>query len=49
MVKDTPDSVARRLRFAIQRSGMSLTQSGEAGDHEFEYVHIRIDERGFFE
>lgn len=49
-VKDTPDSVSRRLRFAIERSGMQLIKQGENGAHLFEYVHQRIpQEKSFFQ
>jgi len=48
-VKDTPDSVARRLRFAIERSGMSLLETDPEGAHRFEYRHVRVPvEKGFF-
>jgi uncharacterized lipoprotein len=47
-VKDTPDSVARRLGYAIERSGMALIERDAAGSHKFEYTHMRIDDRGFF-
>lgn len=47
-VKDTPESVTRRLRFAIERSGMNLQQKSEVGAHQFEYYHVRINEEGFF-
>ena len=36
-VKDSPQSVSRRLRFAIQRSGMNLVQRDDEGGHQFEY------------
>ncbi len=49
MVKDTPDSVARRLGFAIERSGMNLLEKDTAGKHRFEYYHARIDERSFWQ
>lgn len=48
-VNDTPDSVARRLGYAIERSGMSMIERGPAGAYEFEYVQMRVDDRGFFE
>ena len=50
MVKDTPDSVARRLRYAIENSGMTMLQMDAAGGaHKFHYtqVHMESDE-GFF-
>ena len=49
-VKDEPESVARRLRFAIQRSGMNLVERNDDGSHRFEYRHARTPvEKGFFE
>ena len=49
-VKDSQESVARRLRFAIQRSGMNLTERSDDGAHKFEYRHVRIpQEKSFFE
>ena len=49
-VKDSPDSVARRLRFAIQRSGMTIVERNDDGAHRFEFQHVRISqEKGFFE
>lgn len=47
-VKDTPESVARRLGYAIERSGMALLERDAAGSHRFEYTHMRVDDRGFF-
>ena len=35
MVKDTPDSVARRLGFAIVNSGMTMLQKSPSGLHKF--------------
>lgn len=49
-VKDTPESVSRRLRYAIERSGMKLVKQDENGAHLFEYVHQRIpQEKSFFQ
>jgi uncharacterized lipoprotein len=49
-VKDTPRSVGRRLRYAIQRSGMNLQEISDQGAHRFDYQHVREPrERGFFE
>lgn len=49
-VKDSNESVARRLRFAIQRSGMNLLEIHPQGAHRFEYRHVRAPvEKGFFE
>lgn len=48
-VKDTPDSVSRRLRFAIERSGMNLLQRDDNAGHLFEYAHEQQPvEKGFF-
>lgn len=47
-VKDTPESVARRLGYAIERSGMRLIERDPAGAHQFEYLQLRADDRGFF-
>lgn len=49
MVKDTPDSVARRLGFAIERSGMKVLEKGAAGRHRFEFYHVVYDERSFWQ
>lgn len=49
-VRDTPESVARRLRFAIQRSGMNLVERNDEGGHVFEYRHVRLPpEKSFFQ
>jgi uncharacterized lipoprotein len=49
-VKDSPESVARRVRFAIQRSGMHLLERSDLGAHRFEYRHVRVpQEKGFFQ
>jgi len=48
MVKDTPESVARRLYFVIERSGMKLLRKGEAGDHKFHYTQAAAPDEGFF-
>ena len=48
-VKDTPESVSRRLRFAIERSGMKLLERDDNAGHLFEYVHTQQPvEKGFF-
>jgi uncharacterized lipoprotein len=48
-VKDSTESVARRLRFAIERSGMNLTENNNEGSHRFEYRHTRVpQEKTFF-
>lgn len=48
-IEDSPESVARRMRFAIERSGMRLQQTAADGAHEFDYRHQPIDDEGFFE
>ncbi len=48
MVKDTPESVARRLFFAIKNSGMSLLAKDEAGAHKFHYTQPAPPDEGFF-
>lgn len=48
MVKDTPESVARRLRFAIENSGMTLLKKDDAGSHKFSYSHVITNDAGFF-
>lgn len=47
-VDDTPDSVARRLGFVIERAGMTVIERSGEGRHRFEYLHPYVDERGFF-
>ena len=48
-VVDSPESVDRRLGFAIQRSGMNLLEADDDGGHHFQYRHVRIpQEKGFF-
>ena len=50
LVKDTPDSVARRLRFAIDHSGMTmLVRDDASGGHKFHYSQAKTnDQEGFF-
>jgi len=38
MVKDTPDSVARRLSYAIKNSGMTMLQTSDSGSYKFHYT-----------
>jgi len=48
-VKDTPDSVARRLRFAIENSGMNMLERDDSGAHKFHYTQVHLDtDEGFF-
>ncbi len=50
LVKDSPESVARRLRYAIDHSGMTMLSSDdESGAHKFHYSQVRTNEQeGFF-
>jgi len=50
LVKDTSDSVARRLRYAIENSGMTLLKAGDNGAHKFHYTQPPPpdDDEGFF-
>ena len=48
-VKDSPESVSRRLGFAIDRTGMKPLEPASNGAHRFEYVHIRYDDRSFWQ
>jgi uncharacterized lipoprotein len=48
LVRDTPDSVSRRLGFTIDRAGMKTLESQTDGEHRFEYYHIRHDERSWW-
>jgi len=49
LVKDTPESVARRLRFAIEHSGMTMLKQDDAlGAHKFHYQQPDMADEGFF-
>lgn len=50
MVRDTPDSVARRLGFAIVNSGMTMLEKSASGSHKFHYKQPPpiTDDKGFF-
>lgn len=50
LVKDSPDSVARRLRYAIENSGMTLLRrDDESGAHKFHYSQVKTNaHEGFF-
>jgi hypothetical protein len=48
MVKDTSESVARRLRFAIVNSGMTMLERDDTGSHKFHYTQTFLTEEGFF-
>ena len=47
-VKDTPESVAGRLRYAIENTGMSLLKIDESGSHKFHYSQPMPAGEGFF-
>ena len=47
-VKDTPDSVAGRLRYAIENTGMTLLKLDETGSHKFHYKQEMGPDEGFF-
>lgn len=47
-VKDTPQSVARRLRFTIENSGMTILQRDDAGAYKFHYTQKMPPNEGFF-
>ena len=49
LVKDTPDSVARRLRHVIENSGMEMLKADDSGAHKFHYTQKPIEsDEGFF-
>jgi len=48
LVKDTSESVARRLRFAIEHSGMTMLRKDETGAHKFHYSQAKAVDEGFF-
>lgn len=50
MVKDTPDSVANRLRYAIENSGMTMLKMDDSGAHKFHYTQKppESNNEGFF-
>ena len=50
MVKDTPDSVANRLRYAIENSGMTMLKMDVSGAHKFHYTQKppKSNDVGFF-
>ena len=47
-VKDSPDSVAGRLRYAIENTGMTLLKLDETGSHKFHYKQTMAQDQGFF-
>jgi len=47
-VRDTPDSVQRRLGFTIERAGMIMLETDQPLEHRFEYVQVNTDERSFW-
>ena len=50
LVKDEPESVVRRLRAAIENSGMSMLEVSESGAHKFHYTQAPPEsaDEGFF-
>lgn len=48
LVKDTPDSVARRLRFTIENAGMTMLKLDDSGAHKFHYKQTMPRDEGFF-
>lgn len=48
MVKDTPESVVRRLRSAIRNSGMTMLNEDETGAYKFHYKQTMQSDEGFF-
>lgn len=48
LVKDTPDSVAGRLRYAIENTGMTLLKFDDSGAHKFYYKQNMPEDEGFF-
>ncbi len=48
-VADTPESVQRRLGFAIARVGMTPLETDEPDEHRFEYIQINTDDRSFWQ
>ncbi len=47
-VRDTPESVSKRLRYAIENSGMTLLESDASGAHKFHYKQVMPVDEGFF-
>lgn len=48
-VRDTAESVQRRLGFAIERSGMEMLGNANDGSYRFQYYHVRPDDRSFWQ
>lgn len=49
LVQDSPESVQRRLKFVIERSGMQLHNQSADGNYRFSFEHVRSEEdTGFF-
>ena len=48
LVKDTPESVAGRLRYAIENTGMRMLEKSDSGAHKFHYSQSMPPEEGFF-
>ncbi|MCW8925879.1 MAG: hypothetical protein OQJ84_06450 [Xanthomonadales bacterium] len=47
-VKDTPESVVRRLASAIVNSGMTMLTRDDSGSHKFHYKQKITDDEGIF-
>jgi uncharacterized lipoprotein len=48
LLKDTPESATKRLRIAIENSGMKLLDKDDSGAHRFQYDQPRSKNAGFF-
>jgi hypothetical protein len=48
LVKDTPESVAGRLRYAIENTGMTLLKKDDSGSHKFHYKQEMPPDEGIF-
>lgn len=48
MVKDTPESVVRKLSSVIEDSGMTMLESDESGALKFHYKQTNSSDEGFF-
>jgi hypothetical protein len=47
LVEDSPESVQRRLKHVLERSGMILLDSGQASEYRFEYWQVSAEESFF--
>jgi uncharacterized lipoprotein len=48
-VRDSAESVERRLGFVIGRSGMEVLGDAGQGAYRFQYSHVRPDDRSFWQ